>query len=692
MSSTVEPTQVEDSIFELSPDELDRYPVGVITVDRSGRIVRYNRAESAFARRKPHEVIGRNFFAEVAPCTAVREFEGRFDAFARQRDSGAEKFDFTFAFGWGRQDVSITLVRRADYDEIHIIIRVRSMRRPMPSSARMTLSGAEFDAPREPAAHIGHWIEDAGGVLWSDELYAILGLDRSAGPENYLDFVHPEDIEAFKAVLDDAESNARTARLDHRIVTPGGEIRLVHFQASTYANSEGGVKRKLGTIVDVTEQRRDSQSWWRSAHFDALTGLPNRKMLTQRLEAALAQEDQPLAIIFIDLDRFKLVNDTAGHDVGDQLLRLVASRLLGCLREGDTVARLNGDEFVAVIAGLRSHDAAGDIADVMIGAVSQPFVIDDREYYVTLSAGIALWPHDGSDGESLLQAADIAMYHSKQRGPNGFLYYDSEIRESASASTVREKELRRAVNENELTLYYQPIFDVNGTLHAAEALVRWNHPTLGLLPPGEFIPLAEKSGLIVPIGAWVLRSACAQMHEWRARGIPLPRITINISPAQFKGRHFPQFVAKCLTEAELPPETIELELTESVIVDRFDDTLASLAELKILGVRLAIDDFGTGYSSLSYLKYLPVDTLKLDRAFVIGVGTESLDDAIASTIVSLANNLKLDVIAEGVETQRQLEALRSIGCTHVQGFFLGRPMRPDRFAERFAVAPLGAGR
>ncbi|GAC1403383.1 MAG: hypothetical protein NVSMB64_05040 [Candidatus Velthaea sp.] len=685
MPTELEMIRVEDSIFELTPDELDRYPVGVITVDRTGRIVRYNRAESAFARRKPHEVIGRSFFSEIAPCTAVREFAGRFEAFAQKRDSGAEKFDFTFSFGWGRQDVGITLVRRADYDEIHLIIRVRSMRRPTPSVTRAAaLHGPEFEAPLDPATRIGHWLKGANGdVYWSDELYAILGIDRRVSPPTamtYLDHVHPDDLDRVKAALDDPLG---AARLDHRILTPGGETRLVHFQGTAYADVRGGTKQKLATILDITDQRRDSQNWWRSAHFDALTSLPNRKMLMQRLEMALAREDQPLAIIFIDLDRFKLVNDTAGHDVGDQLLRLVASRLLGCVREGDTVARLNGDEFVAVIGGMRSHDAASDIAEVMIGSVSQPFVIDDREYFVTLSAGIALWPQDGNDGESLLQAADIAMYHSKQRCANGFLYYDSEIRESTRRSIVRENELRGAVNGNEFTLEYQPIFDMHGNLDAAEALVRWKHPKLGLISPGDFIPLAEKSGSIVPIGAWVLRAACLQMAQWRAQGLPLPRITVNISPAQFKGRHFPEFVAECLAESGLPAESLELELTESVIVDRFDDTLAALADLKTLGLRLAIDDFGTGYSSLSYLKFLPVDTLKLDRAFVIGVGTESLDDAIATTIVTLANSLKLDVIAEGVETKRQLDALRAIGCTHVQGFFLGRPMVPDEFDQRY---------
>lgn len=678
------PDPVESAIAELTPDELDRYPVGVITLDRQGLILRYNRAEALFARRSPHGVIGRSFFGDVAPCAAVREFSGRFEEFARHHDSGAEKFAFRFAFAWGSQDVAITLVRRAEYDEIHMIIGVRSMRRPQIISAQTAKPANALEAPGDAPLHVGHWTESSAGLaVWSDALAHIIGVERTAEPlalERYLDFVHHDDVRFVRAAILEARSVLQPARVDHRIINRRGETR----SCALYVGVDGTTQRLHATIVDFTEQRRDANAWWKSAHFDELTGLPNRKLFMQRLDAAIARGDESLALIFIDLDRFKLVNDTAGHDVGDQVLRLTASRLMSCTRSGDTVARLNGDEFVALITGVDSHAAAGVVAEKIREAILLPFVIDEVEHYVMLSAGIALWPQDGAESDSLLQAADIAMYHAKQQGSNEFQYFDADIRDSIRSARVRENDLRRAIDARQFVLEYQPIFKHDGTLEAVEALVRWAHPTLGLLAPNEFIPLAEKSGSIVPLGAWILGEACRQMRAWQDLELGIERICVNISSSQFKGRRFAEDVAAALVAADLAPTALELELTESVIVDRFDETLAALAELKMLGVRLSIDDFGTGYSALSYLKFLPVDVLKLDRSFVAGMGSKSLDDAIAGTIVSLATLLKLDVVAEGVETREQLDALGTIGCTHVQGFYLGRPMSAENVSHGFA--------
>ena len=675
---------VESAIAELTPDELDLYPVGVITLDRAGRILRYNRAEAVFARRNPHEVIGRSFFGDVAPCAAVRDFSGRFEEFARHRDSGAEKFAFRFAFAWGSQDVTITLVRRAEYDEIHVIIGVRSMRRPQIISAQTVKAADAQEAPRDAPLHVGHWTESSAGLaIWSDALAQIVGVEPTsqARPlERYLEFVHHDDEGSVRAAIFEARSVLQPARVDHRILNRRGETR----SCALYVGVDGLTQRLHATIVDFTEHRHDANAWWKSAHFDELTGLPNRKLFMQRLDAAIARGDESLALIFIDLDRFKLVNDTAGHDVGDQLLRLTASRLMSCVRPSDTVARLNGDEFVVLVAGIESHAAAGAIAEKIREAIVLPFVIDDLEQYVMLSAGIALWPQDGTESDALLQSADIAMYHAKQQGSNGFQYFDAGIRDSIQRARVRENDLRRAIAAREFVLQYQPIFTHDGGLESVEALVRWAHPTLGLLAPNEFIPLAEKSGSIVPLGAWILGEACRQMRAWQDLGLGIERVCVNISPSQFKGRRFADDVAEALRAANLAPSALELELTEGVIVDRFDETLAAMAELKTLGVRLSIDDFGTGYSALSYLKFLPVDVLKLDRSFVTGMGAQSLDDAIAQTIVSLATILKLEVVAEGVETQEQLDALRTIGCTHVQGFLLGRPMSAENVSHEFA--------
>ena len=678
-------TPVEDSIFDLTVEEIERYPVGVITVDRSGVVLRYNHAESALARRSPMDVIGRRFFEDVAPCAAVGEFQGRFDDFARRTDTGAKRFDFTFQFGWGKQDVSITLLRRADFNEILIVIRVLSMRRPSVAAvlaADPVARIAHDDAPTEDPTLIGFWIDDVahGTSFWSEELHAILGSPRTETEPvvgSYRACVHPEDADHVSATIAEAQMSGTRFSVDHRILSADGGTRLVRLQGRVYVGPDGDPTRVFGTVLDLAQRRSNAQRWWRSAHFDELTRLPNRALLMQRLEKATVDGSGPFTLLFLDLDRFKRVNDTAGHAVGDQLLRLVASRLVTCAGPQAMVARLNGDEFVVLLPGIDHPDASTDIAEAMIYAMSLPFVIDERQHFVTASVGLASWPNDGTEAESLLQAADLAMYHAKQRGSNQLLHYSKEIREGTLRSTLRENELRSATSSGEFVLEYQPICDVESTeLRGVEALVRWRHPTLGVLPPGEFIPLAEKTGLIVPIGQWVLRAACAQMAVWRDAGASVPLMTVNISSAQFKSRRFADLVAGLLDEFSLDPATLELEITENVIVDGFDETMQALADIKLLGVRLSIDDFGTGYSSLSYLKYLPIDTLKLDRSFVIGIGSESLDDAIAGTIVALANSLRLTVIAEGVETQVQLDGLRRLGCTHVQGYLLGRPMQP----------------
>jgi len=679
---------VEDSIFNLTRDELDRYPVGVITLDRAGSIVRYNRAESVFARRQPRDVIGRNFFVDVAPCTGVREFFGRFEEFAQKDGSGAEKFDFRFGFAWGSQDVVITLVRRADYKEIYVIIQVKSS---LQKSALVEVERTKRVGPTPAAtfSRIGHAIEDRTGMSYgSDELLAILGVDRESfvtNPRRFESFVHSADVTRVANEIEAARLERRAANIEHRIVTGNGKIRTVRYAHVAAQDLDRPSDRQFITIVDLTDQLEVAQRWWHSAHFDALTSLPNRSLFSDRLAAALAKPDATLAVLFIDLDRFKLVNDTAGHDVGDRLLQAVASRLTACVRRDDTMARLNGDEFVAMMSGVDSHAQASGIAEAMIAAIAKPFLIDQREYYVSLSVGIAHYPKDASDSDSLMQAADMAMYQAKQSGPGVAFEYDAEMGESTRLISGRLQELRRAIDVDEFILEYQPIFEGNGRLAAVETLVRWNHPTLGILPPSEFIELAEKSGLIGNLGALVLRRACLQMHEWHRNGIDVPRITVNVSPLQLKSAQFPNVVTNALSRAQLDPGVLELEITESFAVDEPEETLVALAELKLLGIRIAIDDFGTGYSSLASLKYLPVDTLKIDRAFVSGVGTTTLDDTIVMTVLALAKILRLDVIAEGVETLCQLERLRELGCDYVQGFHMARPMHPDALARRMTI-------
>ena len=680
---------MDDRVPDLSRDELDRYPVGVITLDRAGTVVYYNRAEATFSRIKPHEVIGRRFFGDVAPCTAVREFEGRFTTFAASHDDGAERFDFTFAFAWGRQDVAITMLRRAGRDEIQLLVKVLSSARKRGETRSPALPGTSPAGMVQPATApaparmlFGQWLEQAGGTTWwSAEILELFGLSADAVPSagGLRAFVHPGDLARIDAACATAAAQRKPVTIAYRIRGANDVERSVIEHVATL-DGDGGLRR-FGTILDVTERERDERRLWRSAHHDPLTALPNRALLLQRLNELLAN-GQPVALLFLDLDGFKHVNDGAGHAVGDALLRLVASRLVGCVGPGDTAARINGDEFVILLAGGRDGDEAETVAETVLDTLARPYVLDDEQHYVTASIGIALAPHDATSADDLMRAADLAMYQSKKQGANAYLRYDERIRHSAGADALLESELRRAIDRGEFVLHFQPIVDtISERIVKAETLVRWNHPERGLVGPGDFIPIAERTGLIEPIGAWVLDAACATMRAWEEAGLPPITVSVNISPMQFKDRRFPESVRDTIARHRILPERLELELTES-LAERFEDTLESLLDLKLLGVRLSIDDFGTGYSALAYLKYFPVDTLKLDRAFVLGIGSHPLDGAIASTIVRLAADLRLTSVAEGVETALQRDALRAIGVTQLQGFFFARPQPADEFAAR----------
>lgn len=677
---------MDDRVPDLSRDELDRYPVGVITLARDGTILHYNRAEAAFSRLKPHDVVGRRFFGDVAPCASVRGFQGRFEDFAALEGDGTERFDFAFDFAWGRHDVTITMVRRTERAEITLLVKTRS------SSRRRDAAPRAGDQPRaadaaEGLVHstlFGQWVEqDDGRTWWSPEVRAMFGLDDAieARPGALHAQVLPEDRTRIEHALAEAGVSEQPVTLAYRVRTAQGDERNVVEHVATL--SDGGKRRRFGTILDVTERERAERRLWRSAHHDVLTGLPNRKLVLERLAEALLRSE-PVALLFLDLDRFKHVNDTAGHAVGDALLRLVASRLTSCVRPGDTVARLNGDEFLILLPGVARGGDAEAVAESVLDAVAQPFVIDDEQHFVTVSIGLALAPHDAAGADELLQAADLAMYHSKERGANAYLRYDERIRRQAGEEALREIELRRAVDHDEFALFFQPIVDAaSERIVKTEALVRWNHPERGLVGPVDFIPLAERTGLIVPIGQWVLEAACARILAWDAAGLPPIVVAVNISPLQFKDRRFAQTVGETIRRFGIAPARLELELTESV-VESFEETMESLLDLKLLGVRLSIDDFGTGYSALAYLKYFPIDTLKLDRAFVSGIGNHPLDGAIAATIVRLATDLNLQCVAEGVETAVQRDALRAIGATHLQGYLFSRPLDADTFAARLA--------
>jgi len=433
------------------------------------------------------------------------------------------------------------------------------------------------------------------------------------------------------------------------------------------------------------EKSRDQESLATLAYYDVLTGLPNRALLQDRLHQAMIEADRHgrlVALLFMDLDRFKNINDTLGHEMGDVLLKKVAKRLEGCVRPGDTVARPGGDEFIVVLAGVAHVDDVSRVAQKIIDAFSLPFEIGGRELYVTCSIGVTLYPFDDRDVETLHRNADAAMYHAKEEGRNNFQFYSAEMNAQSFQRLTLENALRRALERDELRLYHQPQVDLDsGRIVGVEALIRWQHPELGLVSPADFIPLAEETGLIVPIGEWVLRQACAQARAWQKAGLPPVRVAVNLSARQFRQHGLYEVITAALQHAGLAPEWLEVELTESLVMHDVNRTIDVLRGLKKMGVSVAVDDFGTGYSSLSYLRRLPIDAIKIDRAFIEHIPDNSDAAAITTAIIALARSLQLKTVAEGVETEAQADFLRRHGCNAMQGFYFSRPLPADKFAE-----------
>jgi diguanylate cyclase (GGDEF)-like protein len=448
----------------------------------------------------------------------------------------------------------------------------------------------------------------------------------------------------------------------------------------------------LGTALSMRilrQRRRANERVHHIAFHDDLTSLPNRLLLNQRLDQALSRHRRAgskLAILFMDLDRFKVINDSLGHEVGDVLLRQVADRLRAQSREGDTIARMGGDEFVVLI---ENHDNLKDIsayAHRLVEQLSAPYLLGKKDCHVTLSIGISVFPSDGNDSQALLKAADVAMYRAKEMGRNNYQYYLPSMNVHTLERLELESDLSRALERREFLLYYQPKVDIaTGLITGTEALLRWKHPVRGLVPPLEFISLAEETGLIVPIGEWVLATACAQNKVWQDLGLTRLGISVNLSARQFSDSMLLEKLTRIIQASGIDPSSLELEITESVVMSHAECAVRVLEQLKSIGVRIAIDDFGTGYSSLGYLKRFPIDTIKVDRSFIRDIPADSGDMKIARAIIAMAHALRLKVVAEGVENAEQLTFLRAQRCDAVQGYFLFRPLPADEVADALMV-------
>ena len=461
---------------------------------------------------------------------------------------------------------------------------------------------------------------------------------------------------------------------------PTLEINGIVFECaySRLLDQHGDVVGLIGVAADITERKRAEARLMQLANFDALTGLPNRALFHDRLAHALAKAHRSkklVALLFLDLDRFKIINDSLGHYAGDELLKSVAERLQKNAREDDTVARLGGDEFTVILEGITYNEDATIVARKILEVMGQPFYLDGHEVFVTTSMGIAIYPLDGDNSDDLLKNADTAMYRAKEQGRNGYRFYTADMNAKAVEQLIMESSMRHALERNEFEVYYQPQIDVHSReLTGFEALLRWRHPDLGLLYPSQFLRLAEDNGLIVVIGEWVLHHACAQAAEWQRTGLPPVRVAVNLSGRQFRQENLVESVARALRESGLSPHLLELEITENFLLDNIQSAVITLNRLHDLNVQLAMDDFGTGYSSLSYLKRFPLNSLKIDQSFVRDISTDPDDAAIAEAIIALAKTLRLRVMAEGVETEEQLYFLRSRGCDQAQGFLINEAL------------------
>ncbi len=506
-------------------------------------------------------------------------------------------------------------------------------------------------------------------------------------------WTHPDDREVFRAAIGNASKGvSEEFDCEYRVPNAAEEWIWVHSRGKvTQRDGEGHALRMTGTSTNITKRKMAEERAEFLATRDPLTGLPNRVLLHDRLEQGVvnaARHHTGFAFMFIDLDRFKTINDSLGHHVGDELLKGVASRLSECVRASDTVARLGGDEFAVILENLRDDDDEGaqQVAEKMIASMAAPMLVEGQTLNTSCSIGISLFPTDGRDSGTLMKNADVAMYYAKEKGRNNYQFFSADMNTRAQERLSVENYLRLALRRGELVLHYQPRMNMaSGELVGVEALIRWLHPRRGLLSPDKFIGVAEDSGLIVPIGEWVLETACAQIKQWQAVVSPQLRISVNLAVGQVvNGERLYRAVEQAVQRSGIAPSTLELELTESHLMQNIEEKAALLNRLGDLGVGLAIDDFGTGYSSLSYLKQLPVDSIKIDSSFVRDIGVDPNDEAIIKAIVAMAHSLRLSVCAEGVETVAQFRALQALGCDEYQGFYESPALAAAEFERKYS--------
>ncbi len=556
--------------------------------------------------------------------------------------------------------------------------RFRSLVSNIPGAVyRYTLS-----APKEwKVDFVSNVIKDISG-LSADEF-----IEKSISV--YFEKILPQDLPLLQEAFEKAVREGAMFSVDYRIRHPNGDFRWVHDHGRAIRGEDGRITHVDGVISDTTERTKEKERFNQLVYYDALTNLPNRELFVDRLDQAIQQarrKKESGAVLALDLDHFKRINDTLGHPIGDQLIKAVSVRLLKLLFDSDTVTRISGGAFIILLPRVTKAEDAENVATKLLTAFKAPFLINEHELFTSCSIGIALFPNDGETSDILIKNADAAMHISKERGKDRYQLFSSSIANNSFERLVLENSLRRALERNEFQLYYQPQLDLRtGKTIGAEALIRWKHPDLGFIPPMEFIPVAEETGLIHPIGEWVLKTACAQKKLWDEQGFKDLRISVNLSARQFHYANLVDMVGDTIRKSGIDARCLDLELTESTIMDRLEETTLTLKRLKNMGTHISIDDFGTGYSSLMYLKTFPIDCVKIDKSFVNDVTTDPDDQAITHAIISMAHSLKLEVVAEGVETKEQLDLLKSQSCDIIQGYLFSKPI-PANDIQPFLVS------
>lgn len=554
-------------------------------------------------------------------------------------------------------------------------------------------NNAEMLNEAQHFAHMGSWSLDlhTNILVWSAEVYRIFEQDPDhfiLTYESLFELIHPEDRELVNNAYMTSLSSRQPYDVIHRILMNDGRIKWVHESGISDFDELGKPLRSMGTVQDITERKSAEEEINRLAFYDFLTQLPNKILLIDRLKQAqvMCEQNQHYgALLFIDLDHFKTLNDTLGHGIGDILLKQSAKRLIECIREGDSVARLGGDEFVILLtnAGDDEKRAAAlceQIGKKILSELNVPYSLEGITYQSTASIGITLFNNDSISDDELMKQADLAMYKSKETGRNTLSFFDPKMESTLKARSRLEEEIRRAIEEKQFTLLYQPQVDTNGIVSGAEALVRWNHPKRGMIFPAEFIPLSEETGLIVPLGEWVLDSACQQIQEWnKDTAFDEMTISVNVSAKQFNQHNFVDVIITTVNRYGINPNRLKIELTESLLVQNIQTVIDTMNRLKEFGISFSLDDYGTGYSSLSYLKQLPLDQLKIDQGFVRDILNDPNDAVICKSTIALAHSMGLSVIAEGVETEEQIAVLRSFGCGAFQGYYYSRPVNAEAF-------------